>query len=100
MSEIYDEFGGMVRRVHVHDTHDKHSGFTTRAEQECEGLIQAAADERDNLNLKAEFRPIAKIPMVVIEQAMREGWFNDKAKWKQWINDRDNYRFRIWEGRI
>jgi hypothetical protein len=40
------------------------------------------------------------VPMTVVETAMREGWFNDKAAWRRWLNDRDNRAFRVWGGQV
>jgi len=47
-----------------------------------------------------DLRHVAEIPMVVVQKAMREGWFNDKAKMKQWLNDPDNKVFRVWQGKV
>jgi len=47
-----------------------------------------------------DFRHVAEIPMVVVQKAMREGWFNDNAKIKQWLNDPDNGVFRTWKGKV
>ena len=47
-----------------------------------------------------EMRHVAEIPMVVYQKAMREGWINDKAKMKRWLNDPDNKAFRTWQGKI
>ena len=44
--------------------------------------------------------PVAEIPMVVYEQAVREGWDNDEAAWKRWMNDPQNAAFRITSGRV
>ena len=47
-----------------------------------------------------DLRHVAEIPMVVVQKAMREGWFNDKAKMKEWLNNPDNKVFRVWEGKV
>ena len=47
-----------------------------------------------------DLRHVAEIPMVVVQKAMREGWFNDKAKMKAWLNNPDNKIFRVWEGKV
>ena len=47
-----------------------------------------------------DLRHVAEIPMVVVQKAMREGWFNDKAKMKAWLNNPDNKVFRVWEGKV
>jgi len=47
-----------------------------------------------------DFRHVAEIPMVIYEKATLEGWVNDEAKWKEWLNDRDNQVFRSWKGKV
>lgn len=47
-----------------------------------------------------DFRHVAVIPKAVMDQAMIEGWFHDKAAWKKWANDPDNRDFRVWKGRF
>ena len=47
-----------------------------------------------------DLRHVAEIPMVVVQKAMREGWFNDKTKMKAWLNNPDNKVFRVWEGKV
>jgi hypothetical protein len=47
-----------------------------------------------------DFRLAAVIPQTVLDQAMLEGWFHDKAKWKAWANDPANADFRVWKGRL
>src|SRR5690349_21482707 len=47
-----------------------------------------------------DFRLAALIPQTVLDQAMIEGWFHDKAKWKEWANDPDNAHYRVWNGRL
>ena len=44
--------------------------------------------------------PVAEVPMIIYEQAFREGWHNDKKKWRQWLNNPDNKIFRITDGRM
>lgn len=47
-----------------------------------------------------DMRHVAEIPMVVVHKAMREGWFNDTAKVREWLNNSDNKVFRIWQGKV
>ena len=47
-----------------------------------------------------DFRLAAVIPQIVLDQALLEGWFHDKAKWKEWANDPANRDFRVWKGRL
>ena len=47
-----------------------------------------------------DFRLAAVIPQTVLDQAMLEGWFHDKKRWKEWANDPNNAAFRVWKGRL
>ena len=39
------------------------------------------------------WRFVCAIPEAVLNQAMIEGWFHDKAAWRRWARDRDNRAF-------
>jgi hypothetical protein len=45
-------------------------------------------------------KPVAEIPLVIVEQMMRDGSWNDPAAVKRWLNDPQNDCFRIWRGRV
>ena len=47
-----------------------------------------------------DFRHVAEIPMVVYQRACREGWAQDSAQWKKWLNHSDNKPFRTWKGKV
>lgn len=47
-----------------------------------------------------EFRHAAKIPTIVLNQAIREGWANDTDQWHKWANDPDNKYLRTWNGSL
>lgn len=44
--------------------------------------------------------PICVIPNSVRAKAIKEGWEDDDAKWRQWMNDIDNRYLRIRDGRV
>ena len=46
------------------------------------------------------YRPIANVPESVVAQALTEGWFHDKKRWKNWANDIHNKNWRIAGGRF
>jgi trehalose utilization protein len=78
------------------ETDDSYVIYT---EQDVEPVLDfcvAKASEKPG----AAFRHAAEIPLVFVDQAAVEGWLHDEKKWKQWLNDRDHYRFRTWEGRL
>ena len=47
-----------------------------------------------------DLRHVAEIPMVVYQRAVREGWSQDSAQWKKWLNHSDNKPFRTWKGKV
>ena len=67
--------------------------------EDCEPIIERAK-MLSEMNPGKEFRHVAIIPQHVLDRAAREGWFNDRSKWKQWANDADNRAFRTWPGRL
>ena len=96
LREIYAADGSIVRTV---ITNDADGTVTHLLEQDCEPILRGIAAKRDQ-PMSNEMRPLADVPMTVIERAMREGWINDQAAWRKWLNDPDNRAFRIWEGRV
>lgn len=44
--------------------------------------------------------PACVIPNSVRAKSIREGWHDDDAKWRQWMNDIDNRYLRIRDGRV
>ena len=47
-----------------------------------------------------DFRHVAEVPMVIYQKALREGWAQDSAQWKKWLNHSDNKPFRTWKGKV
>lgn len=99
---LLDASGGVVSTIEYADERDISKGFTIVSEQECDGLLREIRLAREVAEAAPEraFRHAAKIPGEVVAQAMREGWFDDPAAWRRWANDRDNQKFRVWEGRV
>lgn len=44
--------------------------------------------------------PVCVIPNSVRAKAIKEGWEDDDAKWRRWMNDIDNRYLRIRGGRV
>lgn len=47
-----------------------------------------------------DIRQTAVIPDSVRARALREGWYFDDKAWKRWMNDSDNRKLRVSEGRV
>jgi hypothetical protein len=67
--------------------------------EECEPIIEKAK-MLSEMTPGKDFRHAAIIPKHVLDKAFREGWFNDKKKWRDWANDPSNRAFRTWPGRL
>ena len=50
-------------------------------------LAEVPPDKEDG------WRFLCVIPDTVFEQSIREGWLEDKARWRAWLNNSDNRAF-------
>lgn len=102
VTHLLDRWGNTLSRIHV-PKDDSEPLVVERAENVSAVLDEAkrVREEHEGRWHKRELlRPVAEVPASVVEQAMREGWFKDQKKWKQWMNNPDNKAFRIWGGRV
>jgi hypothetical protein len=85
------------KKVLYHELDDGVVAIETR--QDVSHLVELAKAARD-IPPDREFRLVGFVPDAVLNQAFHEGWFHDKRKWKEWLNNPDNRAFRAWEGRV
>lgn len=100
---IYDQHGGIVRTLvwNPAETESRQGGamhFVTQ--QDCDGIVAANRRDAEVDQSKRQFRLAARIPLAVVDQATKEGWLHDKARWRRWLNDPDNRAFRVSGGRV
>lgn len=94
------KYEGALRTDVVTDAHDANRGIIV-TKQDVSGVLRNVRAMKENEKLKKQdLRPVAEVPMVIVEKAMQEGWYNDPAAWKRWLNDPDNKAFRVWEGKV
>lgn len=96
MAEVYQQNGGLKRMVESHSD----GSFTLATEQDLEDVIAENKMLAENQTGKETYRLAARVPVDVVERAMREGWLHDDDKWRKWMNDADNRDHRVWAGRI
>lgn len=101
---LLDQHGSVLRTVDydpwsVDGTRDGGRMLWSES-QECDGIVAANLRDREVDQSKRMFRHAARIPMPVVAQAFREGWADDTARWRRWLNDPDNAAFRVWQGRV
>lgn len=91
---ILDHNGGVLKRI-VADPDQKIHMVET---EDVEPLIRSTKIQRDSYlpDRKSAFRPYANVPETTVIQAMREGWFMDKKRWRKWVDQ--NPVFKITNG--
>ena len=65
----------------------------------AEPLIDIAKAQSE-LKPDKDMRLVGHIPLVIYNQMMRDGSFNDPAAIKKWLNNPDNKCFRVAPGRV
>lgn len=100
--EILDQYGQVLRVFH-RDAQDPGKFVIETRENidEVQAKIERMRLYREHKDGRLkDMRHVAEIPMSIVEKAMREGWFNDRAKWKEFLNDPDNKGLRVQGGRV
>lgn len=70
------------------------------AEQDLDPVLSSIQAFKDHLssNPERDIRTVARIPKIIYNQMVREGWDDDDMR--KWLNDPANKCFRIWEGQV
>lgn len=73
--------------------------------QDCEGAVNRARLQRDmhggrRLLDGEQVTVIASIPQILVDQALREGWFHDEQRWAKMLNSVEYRDLRVHEGRL
>lgn len=97
---IYDANGSVVRVLHTNGDGDPFGDFSIETVEDVEPAIESAKVLADNHAERGDLKHVARVPVTVVEKAMREGWFHDQAAWSRFLNDADNKKFRVWQGRL
>ncbi len=97
---IYDQNGNVTRVLHTNDEGDPWGDFTIETIEDVEPVVESAAILADEHADRGDLKHVARVPVHIVEKAMREGWYNDQAAWRKWCNDPDNKDFRVWKGRV
>ncbi len=103
----------MFKRVLHHDPiigiteifHGSEDGdsFTIETIQDVEPLLEKNKqdfNEVSGTDRWGDGKLVARIPMVIYDQWIREGIVDDQAKLKAKLNDPDNRFMRIWPGHL
>ena len=93
---LYDQHGGILRYIEQLPCGMLH-GVTV---QEVGGILDANARDADVDQRKRTFRLAARMPLSEIDKLLRDGSFKDSAYMKRFLNNSDNKRMRVWQGRL
>ena len=75
----------------LHDTGD--GKFHVENKFDCQPAIDAARLARDTgHNSKSGMKHIAEVPMWLIHISIREGWYNDKKKWRKIFDEYSKFK--------
>ena len=101
---IYDHRGSVLKELITHD-HEPEGTLHVRTAQDLEPVLDLAKKMRVEHaqvghRMSKQMVPVAEVPMIIYEQAVREGWSEDPAAWRRWLNDPQNRPFRVTEGRV
>jgi hypothetical protein len=99
----YFDSGDVQRRV-VSDANEPDK-FAIETSQNMEPVIDLVNNLREVHKVVGHRKskamtPVAEVPMQVYEQAVREGWVNDRMAWRRWLNSPENKVFRITDGKM
>ncbi len=83
---------GVCETVHV--DWDNPANLIIQEGQDLSDAVEAIKTMRD-LPKGQDMRHIGEIPMVIYNQAVREGWADDPAAWRRWIKNPDNAMFKV-----
>lgn len=101
---LLDKRETITREIITHESEGA-GVFHVRTAQDVEPVIDLVSTLRDVHKVVGHRKarnlvPVAEIPLTVFERAAREGWLNDKRKWRLWVNDPQNKPLRITDGRF
>lgn len=93
MKTILDHRGSVLKTIHT-DAHDE-DRLVEVTTQDMEPVLQQVREMRETHQEIDGLRPVAFIPMAVVEEMMRSGAWNDPAAIRRWLEDPQNRCFRL-----
>ena len=96
---LYDQDGTIARVLHT-ESAEFDDTFHIETVEDVAPILESVKTLREDHRARSDMKHVARVPVTVVEKAMREGWFHDDANWNQWLNDPQNKDFRVWEGTV
>lgn len=99
MAKALLSFDPIKRKQIIH--HEDGLNHYVETRQDVTHVVEAAKILADvPPDPKDGWRFIGFLPDAVVDQAIVEGWFHDKQRIRQWLNDRDNRAFNGGRDRV
>ncbi len=98
MSKEIIEKDIVTTTAHYDDVNDR---LTIERSQDIGAIIKnnkALYNETTGYTPSKDFKRVASIPAVIVEDLIKKKIWNDKKKMKQWLNDPENRFFRTSPG--
>lgn len=100
---LLDHRGDVLSEIITEDSDP--NTVTIRTAQDLTNLVEGSKIQREEHHVighrkSRNLTPVMNIPLSVVNRAMLEGWFHDKAAWRRYINDPDNKHLRITQGKF
>lgn len=93
-----------TRQTFIVNPGDDDGVFAIHTEQDVTALVEANKAEFNAVDERAPWgdgwHRIASIPNTVYYDLLRQGIVDDEARFRRWLNNRDNLVFRTRPGRV
>ncbi len=93
----YSSWGGAIQREILTDWERPYE-FAQRTTVHLPDLEENNRRLADAHPRRGSLKVLARVPMTVYEQSVREEWSDED--WRRWLNDSDNKPFRVWPGSV
>jgi hypothetical protein len=91
-----DRYG--VRRALVFDD-ERPADVAVHTSQDVEPVLDAIARDREIMPHGVN-KLAARLPMIVVEDLIKRGIYDDHDAFKKWLNGPEAEPWRIWKGRL
>lgn len=93
----YYKRDGVTRTMLFDD--DEPGKFVQHTEVQMDDILKSIDGLRDvGWDPRSANRLVARVPLTIYEQSLREQWGDDD--WKKYLNSNECKPFRIWPGRV
>jgi predicted transcriptional regulator YheO len=93
---LYMVRDGIVRETLYDDSEGR---LVVSAQQYLDEIIEGIARDRENMR-KTEFKKVATLPAIVVENLTKRGIYDDRDAFDKWLNSSEATPWRVWRGNV